>query len=363
MRHMGNSGKFAVISGRRRPGHAGADRHHPRRGRDGHLPGARCPGLRRGGGGGPGPADAAWPCWPPAAGTSLTIAFSLAFLSTWELAFADQSSFLGTPLPTGDPDNYFFWAAASAVATLVVLFLGAVWPSGRRLGPARRRPRRPSGGPRPLPAGRPPGARPPGTHRAHRGRAQPSRAARNARRQRHRRRAPSGRTGQRASGSRAPARLPAAAAKRPSSSASPVRKPAPKPGTRTAPNRVPALTRRCAPAGEHRRRHPAQEEQPASQFGRRWHLPQRQPGSAHPHHGHQQGEGNHGRRRVAGQQPVPDSVPHQRRENGGVQRAEDRGRLQVGQRAEHGVRTVHQQRQAGKGQRHHCAGPDHQPQP
>jgi hypothetical protein len=67
------------------------------------------------------------------AGTSLTAAFSLAFVSTWELAFAGEPSFFGTPLPTGDPDNYFFGAAAAALATLFVLFLGAAWPRGRRL--------------------------------------------------------------------------------------------------------------------------------------------------------------------------------------------------------------------------------------
>jgi len=88
-----------------------------------------------------------------AAGTSLTLAFSLAFVSTWELAYADQSSFLGTPLPTKDPDSYFYWGAASAVATLLVLFLGAAWPAGRRLGTPRRKPapakRRPASGTRP----------------------------------------------------------------------------------------------------------------------------------------------------------------------------------------------------------------------
>ena len=49
-------------------------------------------------------------------GTSLTVAFFLAFVSTWELAFVDQSTIVGTPLPTDDPDNYFFWAAASAAS-------------------------------------------------------------------------------------------------------------------------------------------------------------------------------------------------------------------------------------------------------
>lgn len=143
-----------------------------------------------------------------AAGSSLTIAFSLAFVSTWELAFAGQSSFVGTPLPTGDPDNYFYWAAASAVITLLVLFLGAAWPAGKRLGTAKRKP--PAVKRRPVsPTGRPAARRP-----ATRGPAAGNMA-----------------TGQRGSGSRSPARMPATAAKRPTSSASPVRKPAPKPGT------------------------------------------------------------------------------------------------------------------------------------
>lgn len=176
------------------------------------------------------------------AGTSLTIAFSLAFLSTWELAFANQSSFLGTPLPTGDPDNYFYWAAASAVATLVVLFLGAVWPSGRRLGPVRRRPaakRRPSS-PARRPAARGTAASATATGRtAAAGTAQQRAAAQRAAAQRTSaaRASGQGATGQGASGSRAPARLPATAAKRPPSSESAVRKPAPKPGTRTASRR------------------------------------------------------------------------------------------------------------------------------
>ncbi len=143
-------------------------------------------------------------------GSSLTVAFSLAFLSTWELAFVDQATFLGTPLPADDPDDYFFWAAASAIATLLVLFLGAVWPAGRPLGTARRKPSPSSR--RPAAAARRPSSQ--------------STAARKA-------------AGQRASGSRAPARLPAAAAKRPSSSASAgtsrVRTPAPKSAAKAAP--------------------------------------------------------------------------------------------------------------------------------
>jgi hypothetical protein len=64
--------------------------------------------------------------------TSLAIAGSLAFLSTWELAFTDESSLFGTPLPTDDPDNYFFLAALSLLTALGSLFLGAAWPGRQR---------------------------------------------------------------------------------------------------------------------------------------------------------------------------------------------------------------------------------------
>lgn len=89
------------------------------------------------------------------AGTSLTLAFALAFLSTWELAYDGESSFLGTPLPTDDPDNYFIGAAVSAVATLLVLFAGAIWPAGRRLAAAP--PRKPAPKRRPATVPRPAG--------------------------------------------------------------------------------------------------------------------------------------------------------------------------------------------------------------
>lgn len=176
------------------------------------------------------------------AGTSLTAAFSLAFLSTWELAFANQSSFLGTPLPTGDPDNYFYWAAASAVATLLVLFLGAVWPAGRRPGAARRKPS--PANRRPASTARPQAARRSAAKGGAQGTAAQRSASQNANSQRASTQAKSaqGKSAQGASGSRAPARLPAAAAKRPSSSASAARKPTPKPapkpgGARTSPRR------------------------------------------------------------------------------------------------------------------------------
>ncbi len=136
------------------------------------------------------------------AGTSLAIGFALAFISTWELAYDGQSSFVGTPLPTNDPDNYFLAAAASFVATLLVLFLGAAWPAGSRFGSSSGR--RSPGTRRPAAAVRPPATRSTSV--------------------------------QRASGTRVPARVPPAA-KRPSSSASPARKPAPRPGAGSATRR------------------------------------------------------------------------------------------------------------------------------
>lgn len=143
------------------------------------------------------------------AGTSLTLAFALAFLGTWELAYDGQSSFLGTPLPTDDPDNYFVSAGVSAVATLLVLFLGATWPPGRRLAPA---------------AGRKPAAQ-----------RRPATAPRSARAAAAKNAPGRGAAAQRTPAPRAPAR--AAAGKRPTSSGSPVRRPAPKPGTGSVPRR------------------------------------------------------------------------------------------------------------------------------
>ena len=147
-------------------------------------------------------------------GSSLTIAFSLAFVSTWELAFADQSSFFGTPLPIDDPDHYFFLAAASALATLLVLFTGIAWPSGKRLRTSARK--KPAARRRPAP-----GRRPAATAGTRGGGAGAQRTAAKAA------------AGQRTSGSRTPAaRVPAPAAKRPSSSAAAARKPVPKPGAK-----------------------------------------------------------------------------------------------------------------------------------
>ncbi|MGG6382878.1 hypothetical protein [Paenarthrobacter sp. NEAU-H11] len=173
------------------------------------------------------------------AGTSLTIGFSLAFVSTWELAFAGQSSFVGTPLPTDDPDNYFFGAATAAVVTLLVLFLGAAWPRGRRLHALSRK-----GTAGRSTAGRGPGRKgtatkgtagrnttsrgTAGRDASVKGRTAAGRLAAKGTAQR--------KPAQQAGGLRAPARVPSSAANRPSSSASPARTP-PKTGAKTTPRR------------------------------------------------------------------------------------------------------------------------------
>lgn len=144
------------------------------------------------------------------AGTALALGFSLAFLSTWELAFDGQSSFLGTPVPTHDPDNYFLGAACALAGTFGILFLGALWPGRGRSAAVRRPSTARRGSPRPArPAAQRPAAPRPG-----------SRAA-----------AP-----QRASVIRTP---PGGSppAKRPSSSTAPSARPAPRPGSGSASRR------------------------------------------------------------------------------------------------------------------------------
>ena len=77
-------------------------------------------------------------------GTSLFIGFTIAFLRMWGLAFNQDPAALGTAVTSQDSDIYFYLAALSGAGTLLVLFVGAVWP-GRRLrtqsrnqAPARR---------------------------------------------------------------------------------------------------------------------------------------------------------------------------------------------------------------------------------
>lgn len=78
-------------------------------------------------------------------GTSLFIGCSIAFLRMWGLAFNQDPGALGEAVTTQDSDVYFYLAAASGSLTLLVLFAGAVWPSGRRLRPRPRvAPRKPA---------------------------------------------------------------------------------------------------------------------------------------------------------------------------------------------------------------------------
>ena len=180
------------------------------------------------------------------AGTSLTVAFSLAFVSTWELAFAGEPSFFGTPLPTRDPDNYFFGAAAAALATLFVLFLGAAWPRGRRLRSAAGRGRTGKGnaGKGNAGKGRAAGQGAGGNRRtttagrpAAKGTAQRRPAARSAGAGTSSKGAAgAGTSSQGAGGLRAPARMPSVPARRPSS-ASPAGKPSTATGAKAAPRR------------------------------------------------------------------------------------------------------------------------------
>jgi hypothetical protein len=93
-------------------------------------------------------------------GTSLAIGFSVAFLRTWGLAF-NPGAAMATIAGADDSDAFFYLAAASGAATLLVLFAGILWPGRKgagRQGPGRRgagrkgRPgQRPSTGRRPAP--------------------------------------------------------------------------------------------------------------------------------------------------------------------------------------------------------------------
>ena len=169
------------------------------------------------------------------AGTSLTVAFSLAFVSTWELAFADEPSFFGTPLPTRDPDNYFFGAAAAALATLFVLFLGAAWPRGRRLRAAAGRGRTGKGnaGKGKAGKGRAAAGHGAGGNRRTTTTARPA-AQGTAQRRPAARTAGAGAGRQGTGGLRAPAKVPSVPARRPSS-ASQAGKPSSATGAKAAP--------------------------------------------------------------------------------------------------------------------------------
>lgn len=93
-------------------------------------------------------------------GSILFIAFSIAFLRQWGLAFNADPDAMSTPVDSEHPDLYFYLAAAAGAATLLLLVAGSVLPGrGRRprgVGHAPRR--RPASGAR-GPASRPAAAR------------------------------------------------------------------------------------------------------------------------------------------------------------------------------------------------------------
>ena len=89
-------------------------------------------------------------------GSILFIAFGIAFLRQWGLAFNPDPNALSTRVDSAHPDMYFYLAAAAGTFTLLLLFAGTVLPGKSR---GRRSPGIASGRrPAPLPRGS--GARP-----------------------------------------------------------------------------------------------------------------------------------------------------------------------------------------------------------
>jgi hypothetical protein len=74
-------------------------------------------------------------------GSVFFIAFGIAFLRMWGLAFNPDPEALSTHVDSEHPDLYFYLAAAFGAATLVLLFAGTVLParsSGASYAPRRR---------------------------------------------------------------------------------------------------------------------------------------------------------------------------------------------------------------------------------
>lgn len=164
-----------------------------------------------------------------AVGTSLFIGCSIAFLRMWGIAFSQEATALGSapagnaaaggapagsgalggPASTQDSDIYFYLAVAAGIGTLAVLFLGAVVPSfGSRAAAPHKRPSTPV---KRTPAPRKPASRP----------AAPAKRPAAS--------SPRPPTATKAPAVKRPApRTPTTPAKRPTSSASAQRKPAPK---------------------------------------------------------------------------------------------------------------------------------------
>ncbi len=70
-------------------------------------------------------------------GSTLCVAFAIAFLRMWGIAFNQDGNALGTAVSTQDSDIYFYLAVAAGFGTLIALFAGAVLP-GRRVAPAAK---------------------------------------------------------------------------------------------------------------------------------------------------------------------------------------------------------------------------------
>ena len=91
-------------------------------------------------------------------GSILFIAFGIAFLRQWGLAFNADPDAMSAPVVSDYPDLYFYLAAAAGTATLLLLVAGTILP-GRRPRAAGHAPRRhPAAGTR-GPASRPTAAR------------------------------------------------------------------------------------------------------------------------------------------------------------------------------------------------------------
>ncbi|GAA4047421.1 hypothetical protein GCM10023063_38430 [Arthrobacter methylotrophus] len=87
--------------------------------------------------------------------SALFIAFGIAFLRMWGLAFNQDENALGSAVSSKDSDIYFYLAAAAGCSSLLVLFVGAVWPSRRNRAAASRPVARPAARSAQRPSSRP----------------------------------------------------------------------------------------------------------------------------------------------------------------------------------------------------------------
>lgn len=164
-------------------------------------------------------------------GSILFIAFGIAFLRQWGLAFNPDPDALSAPVNSRHPDLYFYLAALSGAVTLLLLFTGCVLPARSPKQRSRNTaPRRPASRPAArYPAGA--GAPRPGTSRGAVSRASVSRA--------------SGPPARKSSPARPPApKPPVSTAKRPDAGKPPAPKRAAKPPTKPP---VKASVRPAAP--------------------------------------------------------------------------------------------------------------------